>query len=220
PTNLNFSMVTPLSQQLDWVDNSSDEAGFAIYRSTDGTNFTFVGQTAANVLTFNDTGLLPNTNYFYRVYAVSEGALSSVLAGSQSTGIPTNIACNGAGGNWSSTGTWTGGVVPTAVDNVTIGSGCTVTIDTATAAALDVTIASGGTLQSPTTGTVTTNNLTIGGNLTNNGTLDLSTNADTSAAILTFGAGLPDVTFGGSGAVTDVRSITIVKGAQDSDVEV
>ena len=217
PTGLSFSAVTALSQQLNWSDNASNEVGYAIYRSTDGTNFTFVAQTAADAVSYNDTGLLPSTNYSYRVYAVTEGALSGALSGSQATAAPGNVACNGSGGNWSDTASWTGGVLPTSSDNVTIASGCTVTVDTTMAAALNVTINSGGTLQSPATGT--DSNLTIGGSLTNNGTLDFSTNGDTAGAILTFGAALPSVTFGGSGAVTDVRAVTIAKGSQAATVE-
>jgi hypothetical protein len=219
PTTLNYSMVTATSQQLDWTDNSSNELGFVLYRSLDNTNFVFIGQTAANVTTFSDTNLNPLTNYFYRVYGFTEGALSGVLPGSNMTGAPGNDTCNGAGGNWSSTGTWTDGTVPTAGDNVTIGSGCTVTLDVTNAAAIDVTINSGGTLQSPTTGTVVNNNLTVSGNFTNNGTLDFSTNGDTSGAILTFGAGGTNVSFSGTGATTDVRAIAIAKGSLATVVE-
>ena len=50
----------------------------------------------------------------------------------------------------SSNATWSGGVVPTNTDDVTIVSGATVTIDTA-AVALDVTVNSGGTLLWDTT---------------------------------------------------------------------
>ena len=220
PTGLSFSAVTALSQTLNWTDNSSNEVGFAIFRSTDGTNFTFVGQTAAGAVSFNDIGLLPSTNYSYQVYAVTEGAISSALTGSNSTIAPGNISCNGAGGNWSESATWVGGIVPTSSDNVAIGSGCTVTVDTATAVALDVTIANGGTLQSPTSGTVTTNSLTVGSNVINNGTLDFSTNSNTSGAILTYGPGLPNGVLTGTGAVTDLRALTIAKPSITSIVEV
>ena len=220
PTGLNFTGVTATAMTVNWTDNATNEFGYAVYRSVDNVTFTFVGQTAANATAFPDSGLSPSTNYFYRVFAVSEGAFSSpALAGSQSSGAPGNDTCNGAGGLWSATTTWTDGTVPTNIDNVTIGSGCTVTVDITTAVALNVTIDSGGTLQSPTTGAVINNNLTVGGSVTNNGTLDFSTNADTSAAILTFGAGAPNVTFGGTGATTDVRAITVAKGAQATIVD-
>ena len=66
-------------------------------------------------------------------------------AGSGSAIPHASISCLAPGGNWSSTGTWSGGVVPTAADDVVIGIGCTVVIDTA-AAALNVTVSNGGTL--------------------------------------------------------------------------
>ena len=219
PTGLTFAPVTQTSIQLNWTDNATNEAAYAINRSTDGINFSFLAQTAADATSFNDTGLIPGTTYFYQVYAATEGASSSSISGSQATNAAGSDSCAGAGGDWSNTATWADGSVPTASDNVTIGSGCTVAVDTAGAVALNVTIDSGGTLQSPTTGTVTTNNLTVGGNVTNNGVLDFSTNADTSGAILTFVPPIANVTFGGTGATTDIRAITVAKGATTSTVE-
>lgn len=220
PSGLNFAPVTASSIQLNWTDNASNEAGFAVYRSTDGgTTYSFAGQTAADATSFNDTGLIPGTTYFYEVAAVSEGVISAFISGSQATSAAGSDTCAASGGNWSDTATWADGSIPTSTDNVTIGSGCTVTVDVTTAAAFNVVIDSGGTLQAPTSGTVTNNNLSLGGNLNNNGTLDLSTNSDTSGAILSFVATVPNVTFGGSGAVTDVREIVVNKGAQSSIVE-
>ncbi len=233
PTGLNFTAVTAISQTVNWTDNATNEFGYVIYRSTDGINFTFLTQTAAGATSFNDTGLNPGTTYFYRVYAVTEGALSTpALAGSQATAAAGNITSI-ASGNWSVGATWSGGVPPTAADNVTIAAGHTVTIDSSDAFSVtvlsggilqfeattartltvgsSVTINSGGTFQSNPAGTQTAHVLSVGTNLVNNGTLDFSTNADTAGAGITF-TGAANNTFSGTGATNDVRAITINKG--------
>src|SRR6185437_14140562 len=45
PTALNFTAVGPLAMTLNWTD-SPDEQLYAVYRSTDGVNFTFQGTLA------------------------------------------------------------------------------------------------------------------------------------------------------------------------------
>lgn len=159
----------------------------------------------------------------------------------QSTSYLVPISCNGAGGLWSSGGTWAGGIVPTSADAVTIPSGCTVTVDTAGAAAQSltiqnggvvtfdavtpstltvsgpVTIDSGGIFQTPATGAITTHVLSLSGSLTNNGTLDFSTNGNTAGAGITF-TGAGNTTFGGSGSVTNIRTLTINKGTSYSNI--
>ena len=98
-------------------------------------------------------------------------------------------------GNWDSVSTWVGGVVPQAGEDVIIAAGHTVTVNVNTASLAsitvngtlrfdnsgigksmtvtgDVTINSGGTLDVATDGSDTTHSLTIGGNVTNDGTLD------------------------------------------------
>ena len=244
PTNLTFTAITPSAMTLNWNDNAANEVGYAIYQSTDNTNFTFITQTAAGATSQNVSGLSQSTNYFWRVFAVTEGALSTALSGSQVTAAAGNISSTAIGGNWSSTLTWVGGVVPTSGDNVTIADAATVTIDTAanafsvsvgtgsglpatlqyeaaTARSLtvltNVNVATNGVLQSAATGTITTHALSITGNLTNNGVLDLSTNTNTAGAVLTF-TGAASNTFGGTGATTDVRTITINKGTSNANV--
>ena len=61
-------------------------------------------------------------------------------------GIGVEISCVAPGGLWSSGSTWSGGVVPSGADNVTITNGCTVTIDTA-ASSFNLTVFSGGVLE-------------------------------------------------------------------------
>ena len=245
PTGLSFTGVTSSAMTLNWTDNATNEVGNAIYQSTDNVNFTFVTQTAANATSQAISGLTPSTTYFFKVFAVTEGALSSALTGSQATAAPTNIMSTAVGGNWSSTLTWVGGVVPTINDNVTIADAATVTIDTAANAlslnvgtgliapttlqyeattartltvATNVTIASNGIFQSAATGTQIGHVLSVGGNLTNNGVLDFSTTAtNVAGAGITF-TGAANNTFGGTGATTDVRTITINKGTSNANV--
>jgi hypothetical protein len=212
PTGLGFSAVTGTSIQLSWADNASNELGYVVKRSTDGSNFALIAQTAVDATSFIDTSLAPGTLYVYEVAAFTEGAESASATGSQATNPAGNLACDGAGGDWNNGATWVGGSVPTAADNVTISAGCTVTVNVNDAAAFNLLIDAAGTLQSPLTGAVTTFNLTVGGNVVNNGTLDFSTNGDTSGATLTFGAGAANAALSGSGAITDVRGITVAKG--------
>ncbi|MEO8461292.1 MAG: fibronectin type III domain-containing protein, partial [Dokdonella sp.] len=244
-TGYSATAVTATSMTLNWTD-SPDEVGYAIYSSLDGINLNFVTLLPANTITYTAMGLTPSTTYFWAIAAYSEGRLNP-LGGMTMTSAPGNIASTGAGGLWSAPGTWTGGMVPTASDNVTIVDGATVTIDpllatpavafslavgsggaaanlifqAASAAGLtvggSVTIASNGTIASAASGTVTTHVLSVGGSLTNNGVLDFSTNADTAGAILTF-TGAANNTFGGTGTTTDIRAITMNKGTSSANI--
>ncbi|MCX6158193.1 MAG: hypothetical protein NTY74_09485 [Ignavibacteriae bacterium] len=85
PTNLTFTLITGTSYTLNWVDNSSNETGFGIWKSTDGINYNYIGNVAANTTTYNATGLSFGTTYYWKVAALNEGQLSSYLSGSQMT---------------------------------------------------------------------------------------------------------------------------------------
>lgn len=127
-----------------------------------------------------------------------------------------------ATGNWSSPATWVGGIVPHYLSDVTIAPGHTVTVDVSSifipsltvggagsilnfnAAAVrnftvtgNVTVNAGATFSTvPTTGT-SARQLFINGNILNNGTMDLSTNA----TILALGGTAQ--TLGGTGTFTN-----------------
>jgi len=61
---------------LAWTDNSTDELGFKIERSTDNVNFTQITTVAANVVT-SHTGVTSGTTYYYRVRAYKDGGANT-----------------------------------------------------------------------------------------------------------------------------------------------
>ncbi len=90
PTSLNFTSVGTIGMTLNWTDNSSNETGFAIWRSTDNVTFTFVAVVNANVSTYAATGLSPASNYYWQVRAVTDAKMSTAISGLQPT-IPEAI---------------------------------------------------------------------------------------------------------------------------------
>ncbi|WP_255155842.1 fibronectin type III domain-containing protein [Ferruginibacter sp. HRS2-29] len=86
PGALTFSNIGLTSMTLNWSDNATNEVGYVVYKSTDGVNYVFEKQIAANSTSTSVTGLSPATLYYWKVYAVTEGALSNTpVSGSQST---------------------------------------------------------------------------------------------------------------------------------------
>lgn len=85
PGSLTFSAVSNTAMTLNWTDLSSNETGFAIYRSTDGVSYSFITQTAASATSSIQSGLTTGITYYWKVYAITEGALSIALSGSQPT---------------------------------------------------------------------------------------------------------------------------------------
>lgn len=102
PGALSFTGVTFNSMTLNWTDNSADELGFAIYRSLDGVNYSYLTTTAANATSYV-AAVTSSTMYYWRVYALTEGALSTPpLSGSQSSlaGSISGIKTVGTGGDY------------------------------------------------------------------------------------------------------------------------
>ncbi len=70
PFNLTALAVSTTGINLNWTDTSSIEEGFKIERSTDaGTAWKQIDSLGPNIVSFSDTGLVPNTIYHYRLYA-------------------------------------------------------------------------------------------------------------------------------------------------------
>lgn len=76
PAGLTASLSNPTEITLNWTDQSDNETGFQIERSTDGTNFAQVVEVNANIKTYTDVGLANDTQYFYRVRATNGGGNS------------------------------------------------------------------------------------------------------------------------------------------------
>jgi hypothetical protein len=62
---------------LSWTDASSDETGFEVQRSMDGTSWMSVAALGAGATAYNDTGLQPDTTYHYQVLAFNASGYSS-----------------------------------------------------------------------------------------------------------------------------------------------
>ena len=84
PTALTFSNISSGAMQLNWTDNSTDELGFIIERSTDNITFTTLATLAANTVTYNAINLAANTTYYFKVSPVRE-AKGTALSGNQTT---------------------------------------------------------------------------------------------------------------------------------------
>ena len=86
PTGLSAMALSSVQASLSWRDNSANESGFYVERSTNGGGpFTRVTTTTAGVTSYQDANLNPSTTYFYRVQAFGAGGSSSYSNASVTT---------------------------------------------------------------------------------------------------------------------------------------
>jgi serine protease AprX len=78
PSGLTATALTSTSIRVNWVDNSSNETGFAIEscRGSSCTNFAQVATVGAGVTTYTNTGLRSRSTYRYRVRALGSAGNS------------------------------------------------------------------------------------------------------------------------------------------------
>ncbi|MGQ7947621.1 LamG-like jellyroll fold domain-containing protein [Flavobacterium sp. WC2509] len=96
PSSTTFTNVvsteSPAASSLTvkWGDNATNEDNYVLERSTDGTNFTIINTLGANVISYNDSGLVPNTQYYYRVKATNstESSVYSIVTSVTTPPIP------------------------------------------------------------------------------------------------------------------------------------
>ena len=70
---------------LAWTDNSDNEEGFLIERSTDNVTYSALTTTLSNVISYSDTSCNGSTTYYYRISAVNLGGASAVTSESHAT---------------------------------------------------------------------------------------------------------------------------------------
>ena len=69
PSRLSATVISYSQINLTWLDNSNNEDGFEIERSTDGVNYTVLATVNANTPYYYDMGPFSLVNYYYRVRA-------------------------------------------------------------------------------------------------------------------------------------------------------
>ena len=113
PSNLTAVGATATSIALKWTDNSSNEDGFAIQRSSDGGNtWASLATVDANVTTYTDPSAVYGTAYAYRAYATYGNIVSpmsnpaTAVVVSKQPATPTNLLGT-LGKNNAITLTWT-----------------------------------------------------------------------------------------------------------------
>jgi hypothetical protein len=69
PSNLSATPISSTQINLSWRDNANNETGFKIERRIGGGSYSQIATLGANVTSYQDTGLTPNTTYYYRIRA-------------------------------------------------------------------------------------------------------------------------------------------------------
>ncbi len=97
PSNLTAKAGSASSIALTWKDNSDNESGFKIERSTAPTSsFTQIKTVAANTTTYTNTGLSSGVTYYYRIRAYNNSGdsfYSNVASDTTAVAIaPSNLA--------------------------------------------------------------------------------------------------------------------------------
>jgi len=104
-SNLSASAVSPSQVDLAWQDNSPNETGFEVHRSTTGSGgtFTSLAKTGANVTSYSDLGLTANTNYCYKVRAFKTHGRTTSYSAFSNTACATTLGPPAAPSNVNAT---------------------------------------------------------------------------------------------------------------------
>ncbi len=137
PTNLAGFGKSKTSIRLDWTDQSDNESGFEISRSTtENGTYSILTTVAPNITTFNDNNLAVNTKYFYKIRATEASNNNSDYSNIAIVSTLLNTInvqfnrVNSAGTGWNSTAKnpANGDFFPNLFDTDNVNSGIAMTI--------------------------------------------------------------------------------------------
>src|SRR5207253_10601774 len=77
PGSLSATAVSGTQINLKWTDNSTNETGYHVERSTDGTTFMQIATAGPATTNYLDAGLASGTAYYYRVAAYNASGASA-----------------------------------------------------------------------------------------------------------------------------------------------
>lgn len=77
PSGLTATMVSFQQIDLTWTDNATDETGFKVEQSPNGSTWTEVGTTGVGGTSYSATGLSPGATFYFRVRAYNGAGNSS-----------------------------------------------------------------------------------------------------------------------------------------------
>jgi hypothetical protein len=77
PSMLSAVAASSSAINLRWTDNSGNETGFIVQRSSNGVDFTQIATLTAGTTTYSSNGLTASTIYYYRVRAYNSSGNSS-----------------------------------------------------------------------------------------------------------------------------------------------
>ncbi len=110
PGNLVATASSPTQISLTWADNSNNETGFKIERKTGaGGTYAQIATPAAGATSYNDSGLVASTTYYYRIRATnssgdsgySNEANTTTLSGLPAPWVDADIGSTGLAGSGS-----------------------------------------------------------------------------------------------------------------------